>query len=482
MPAQHGISSPRSTDSSGASSTNEPKFFYPVPKSLPVGRTDMGVDWVPGSSQPIYAIGDGTIVQTGAPGWPGGGGVLLRLDHQPNYDPSSAYVYYYEDVSPSVRAGDKVSAGNQIGTFTGIEIGWATADGSALAHDHYSEGDVTREGTSFRQFLDDIRSNSVKGGTSASPGGTGDPTPEQIAKAASISTFIEFPSLQVSAESMALKGERSLLNDQQLLPFVEQLCTASLRNFQSMPNGNFFAFFPDYFGGLGHRTPYWEIRDIEIIDGHIDLSDDALATHVFIVGDTPNYTGQVDIIDEINTAGIVTVFNAFMADFLNGIDSPALQQNRKSNEKKSDKHYEDQIDKVPTLARKKKALDFLKKYGARPHREDVPAIRTPFFEMFLAYQRFCLLWSRQFLTTFTFTFMPELFPGGLVAFPEHGIQCYIDEVSHECDYNTGFVTRANLSAPAAIRDASGKRTGPNKNVHEGMIRSWLFLGDEDVPK
>jgi hypothetical protein len=48
-------------------------------------------------------------------------------------------------------------------------------------------------------------------------------------------------------------------------------------------------------------------------------------------------------------------------------------------------------------------------------------VRSPYYEAFLAYQRFCLMWSRQFLTTFEFTFMPELFPGGIVAFPDHGI-------------------------------------------------------------
>lgn len=99
-------------------------------------------------------------------------------------------------------------------------------------------------------------------------------------------------------------------------------------------------------------------------------------------------------------------------------------------------------------------------------------VRSHFFEMFLAYQLFCLLWSKQFLTTFEFTFMPELFPGGLVAFPDHGIQCYIDEVTHEGSYTDGFVTRANLSAPTALKNGPG-------NVHEGMLRSGAFTNLEN---
>ena len=94
-------------------------------------------------------------------------------------------------------------------------------------------------------------------------------------------------------------------------------------------------------------------------------------------------------------------------------------------------------------------------------------IRSHYFETFLAYQLFCLMWSKQFLTTFELTFMPELFPGGLVAFPEHGIQCYVDEVNHTGDYESGFRTLAALSAPAALKNG-------NQNVTQAMIRADLF--------
>lgn len=94
-------------------------------------------------------------------------------------------------------------------------------------------------------------------------------------------------------------------------------------------------------------------------------------------------------------------------------------------------------------------------------------VRSHYFETFLAYQLFCLLWSKQFLTTFEFTFMPELFPGGLVKFPEHGIQCYIDEVQHTGNYESGFQTRASLSAPTALENG-------NKEINGGMIRSEIF--------
>lgn len=78
-------------------------------------------------------------------------------------------------------------------------------------------------------------------------------------------------------------------------------------------------------------------------------------------------------------------------------------------------------------------------------------VRSPIFEMLLAYQQFMFAWSNQFKTPFTFTFMPELFPGGKVGFPDHGIQMYINDVSHSWDFaEGGFTTTAQLSAPSLL--------------------------------
>lgn len=293
------------------------------------------------------------------------------------------------------------------------------------------------------------------GTSSTDGGGGGEPAlSENTAKATAFATFFELPGLMNSMESQALRGQRSLMNDQPLFPFVEQLCAASLRSFQSMPNGNFFAFYPDYFGSMNWRTPYWEIHDVEIINGQIELNDDSLATHVYAVGDTVSIGGfGIEIADKIASGGVVNIFNAFMTGFLN--------QNPTTKDKK---------DKRPILMNKAQALAFLEKYGARPYYEEAPMVRSPYYEAFLAYQRFLLLWSKQMITSFEFTFMPELFPGGIVAFPEHGIQCFIDEVVHECSYTDGFVTRANLSAPAALKDQWSDPVDPQRAyAHSGMI-------------
>lgn len=308
----------------------------------------------------------------------------------------------------------------------------------------------------------------IEGETSTSTGGGGGSFlgVSTTSKAAAVSSFIELPGLLESVESEALKGQRSLMNDKPLLPFIEQLTKASLRQFTSMPNGNFYAFIPDYFGGLTKRQPYWEIKDIEVIDGKIYLTDDSLATHVYVVGDA-NADREINVIDKIQTAGVVTVFNAFMANFITGMNAPKVGSQKKVT-KDQQEAYDKKLEKIPSLADKQKAFAFLEKYGARPYYEEAPMIRSAYFEMFLAYQMFCLLWSQQFEAQFELTFMPELFPGGLVQFPDYGIQCYIQEVNHRGSYTEGFTTIAKLIAPSALPE-SGR-----KGISAGMVRANIL--------
>lgn len=277
------------------------------------------------------------------------------------------------------------------------------------------------------------------GGTSTDEGDVG-----TQANAAAFAAVLNWPSLEEQMESVFLQGRRSLMNDKPLFPFIEQMTGAALRQFQSLPNGVFFAFYPDYFGEMGHRKPYWEIDDVEILDGNIELNDDNLVTHQFVVGDT-HYGGGIILFERLRSGGIVSVFNAFGS-------------------------VENLTPLVPEFDGKEgneAAISFLRKYGARPDYHPAPMIRSPYFEAFLAYQRFMLAWSRQFATNFTFTFMPELYPGGRVGFPTHGLQCYIESVTHNWDYSSGFTTTAVLSAPSAY--------GSNAlNYSTGLVRDTSY--------
>jgi murein DD-endopeptidase MepM/ murein hydrolase activator NlpD len=104
-------------------------FKNPIGPGLTPERVDMGVDF--GGAGPLYALGHGVITQVynlgGGSGWPGGGWIGLKLD-------DGREMYYAEDISPAVKAGQTVQAGQLIGHATGgssgIEIGWASGQGT----------------------------------------------------------------------------------------------------------------------------------------------------------------------------------------------------------------------------------------------------------------------------------------------------------------------------------------------------------------
>lgn len=259
---------------------------------------------------------------------------------------------------------------------------------------------------------------------------------------------LDFPTIEDSIAAILLGSEgKGLMHDQSLMPFVQQVTQASMREFMSLPDGSFYAFYPDYFGEMGQHEPYWMIDDIEITSGTINISDDALATHVYAVGDN---TWPVDnaLMNELFSAGTITVFNAFQTT---GIIDSGTQANG-----------------LGAVMGTKEALDFIKRYGARPLVQEYPMVRSSIFEMLMAYQLFMKSWANQFLSTFNFTFMPELFPGGKVGFPSHGLMMYVNQVTHTFDYTAGFETTAQLSSPSIMSGYSATDTGLPPNMVAAM--------------
>ena len=99
-------------------------------------RVDMGVDFSIAPGSPIYALGNGEILQTKG-GWPGGAFIAERLSDGPY---AGKIVYVAEDVNPVVQVGQRVTSNDIIGYRVagpdGIETGWAAPPpdlGNALA-------------------------------------------------------------------------------------------------------------------------------------------------------------------------------------------------------------------------------------------------------------------------------------------------------------------------------------------------------------
>jgi hypothetical protein len=231
-------------------------------RDLSLARTDQGVDFA-GHGR-IDAIGDCVItdIHNVANNSAGGGGPFLIYKLMAG-DHSGSFVFIAEQHNPTHGIGAKVKKGEQISTMNGhIEIGFAAGPkGPWNPIDPYNgraDGTATEGGKRFARFLRSLGQTTQQDpgpGSGASTtvdtsSGSGSSTsigsddPAATARAAALSTFIQLPGIFEQFESRALAGQKSLMNDLPLLPFIEQLCQASLRNFQSMPNGNFFAFFP----------------------------------------------------------------------------------------------------------------------------------------------------------------------------------------------------------------------------------------------
>jgi hypothetical protein len=97
-------------------------------------RIDMGVDYT--GHGPIVALGNATVTYAAVrdPGWAycgAAGAITIKLLDGPDQD---RLVYITEGLTPAVRSGQTVTAGQTIATFAGsdcIEIGWSAASGAA---------------------------------------------------------------------------------------------------------------------------------------------------------------------------------------------------------------------------------------------------------------------------------------------------------------------------------------------------------------
>jgi hypothetical protein len=103
-------------------------YVNPIGKGAGSARIDMGVDYT--GVFDLYALGSGKITNVYNSGWPGGTFIDLKLDSGPY---AGKYVYYAENIAPTVKVGQQVTAGEKIGHARGsypyTEIGWASGSG-----------------------------------------------------------------------------------------------------------------------------------------------------------------------------------------------------------------------------------------------------------------------------------------------------------------------------------------------------------------
>jgi hypothetical protein len=255
---------------------------------------------------------------------------------------------------------------------------------------------------------------------------------------------IAFTPPQLDPMAMVLYGTpRGFVTDQSLLGSISTMAAATLRDFQSAPNGDFICWFPDYFGLYG-IAPKIEINPVEIIDFNIYHDDSSLTTHVAAAGDPFSLGGEVGLVQWMQSNGIVSVQTKEVMRQLFGEDVESLFGDN--------------------------ATTFLQRYGLRPRVESVPMIRNHVTEFMYAWRLFMAGWAQTYNTQVQFTFMPELYPGmririNLPADTSLGfdnVEVYVQSVTHYGSRAAGFSTTAQVTCPIT------RKNGAVRLLHYGI--------------
>jgi len=239
-----------------------------------------------------------------------------------------------------------------------------------------------------------------------------------------------------STLSYLLTGDHALANDIPFIEWIKDLNTSSGRVFCSAPNGDFYSFFPDYFGWF-NTTPYFYISDIETIDLNIQLSDQDLITHIYGIGPLIGYT-QITPIDYA-ASPIASVQEEAFPWFIK--TSTEIKPGPTGSEIWRTALQDLTYGEWDSTA-------FLDRYRARPKMVQFSNIRNPALLWMATWMEFMKAWAKRYHSSASFTFMPELFPGGRVNIADR-IEMFVESVTHNFSYSSGFSTSASLIAPTA---------------------------------
>lgn len=395
-----------------------------------------GVDIPARTGTPALAAVSGTVVHAGVASGGAGNTVSIRAAD------GNFYTYMHLNTM-NVSVGQQVTQGTPIG---GVGMTGGTSSGPHLHFEINTGGPFSGEIDPTARLDAAYKSPGristvpgVAGGGAVDPGTVNaiissaayDTSPENIAAIARQAAWFiyQFQSSDYLLGQF-LTGEVALSNDISLMNWISELVPASGRVYTTKPNGEFLAFYPDYFGWF-ERTPYFHIADMEIIDLTITRNDRNLTTHVFATGPLTGATQRNPLTERIN-ATVASVEEEAFHSFININTADPLYGAQ----------FGEGFDSTA----------FLQKYGARPYIYDMPQTPDVVLRWMGAWSEFMKLWATTYQANASFTFMPEILPGGLIAFGDR-VQMFVQSVTHTFDFSGGFSTSAELICPTAL-DAS----------------------------
>ena len=331
---------------------------------------------------------------------------------------------------------------NNVGDDTNVGDGMSQYYNPSTMAEHRNHVHIAMNGV--------VSADGTTSGVSVGAGGSNITFQNKLGK--SLFDYIFDPTnLDQSGISNFFIGERAPVNDEPLIKVIKSVCDASLRSFQSTPDGGIACFYPDYWGldSVDGKDAVLKLEDIELKEFHIDANDDAFTTHVFVQGNQTfarAWSGAGEY-GWLNSAGVATVENEWL--FKRLIDAAVVSPDFDSLE------------------------EIHARYGVRPLSEaGRSGLMTPQMEFLAACKIFMEKWSQQYSTRVDFTFMPELFPGMRIELVGHSVGVYVQSVSHSFDFvsGSGFATSAVVTAPSAPPGTATRIDGSKRQGYEGGRR------------
>ncbi len=243
-----------------------------------------------------------------------------------------------------------------------------------------------------------------------------------------------------AVRSSSFTGIRALMNDEPLLPYIKNMMNSTLRSLSSAPNGDFIAWFPDYYGIYG-TAAIMNIETIELQDFQVDWRDDFFVTHQFT---------QAAVFNKFNTVTGMgasgTLLPAVSTIGIASIDVPSILYSVLGIE----------VDKAEA---REFAQWIYERFGARPNFDQMPGMVDKRGEFFSALHLFMKNWAYQYSANIPITFMPELWPGMLIQIPAFDFQAYVVAVTHSFKFGPDghFSTSVNIAAPARMPQSADDR-------------------------
>ncbi len=167
-------------------------------------------------------------------------------------------------------------------------------------------------------------------------------------------------------------------------------------------------------------TDKFLLTDTDLIDFSLYVSDDALVTHYYVMGEYRLQGGSFGGIIDLQCWRWSTIF-----------DNPVIK-----NLMKNSASFD--------------PFAFIQRYGVRSKQETVKAIKIPGMAQIWADQHFIKQWLSCYMIQLKTTFLPELYPGTRIQIQSLGVECVVLQANHT--FASEWSSQITVSMPLRITD------------------------------